>query len=160
MTLLNTKQEQNEEVQIQNYMYHSNPFFLNLEEGGDGSLIENQNQSFLEKLRFKAIPSYTCMEDSFSALQLYQLEENISKKVAKSNRPLQVVGQLLQVVGRPPQVVSQDKKWSAMVRDDQHTENKPGVGWSTRKMAQRPRRPVVISENWLAGRKVVSKEKN
>ena len=81
-------------------MYHSSPFFFEPRGGRRWfSLIENQKQSFLEKLRFKAIPPYTCMEDRFSALQLCQQEENISKKVAKSSRPLEVVSQLIQVVG-------------------------------------------------------------
>ena len=55
------------------------------------------------------------------------------RKISPKRWQKAVVGQLLQVVGRPPQMVSQDNKWSAMVGDDQHTENKPMVGLSTRK---------------------------
>ena len=42
--------------------------------------------------------------------------------MTKSSRPLEVVGQLLIVVSRPPQVVSQDNKWSAMGRRGLHTK--------------------------------------
>mgnify|MGYP003703362711 CR=1 FL=1 len=42
------------------------------------------------------------MEDGSGAVQLCQLDENISKKVTKNSGPLEVVGQLLEVVGRPP----------------------------------------------------------
>ena len=100
-------------------------------------LIENKRQSFSKKLRAKAIPSYTCMEDGPNVLHLYQLEENISKNVSKSSRPLQVV--------------SESKNWSAMVGESPGHENNAVVWWSTRKDAPKTKKANCPTRK-LAGR--------
>ncbi|GMP22322.1 hypothetical protein CsSME_00000393 [Camellia sinensis var. sinensis] len=86
-------------------------------------------------------------------------QENISKKVMESSRP----ADHFIVVGRPPQVVSQNKNWSARGRRSLHTESKVVVWWPTRKgdpkikkISYLTRKLTGRKESGLQGKKLVS----